>query len=139
MCSALERDQLIGNKNFYDVFRFGKELHRILSMLQQNEGGFGKSQGGGDGFPNTSHVLVEYGHSPHHQSIYRDGSIPVGRKGLTVFKINPSQVWVISSWLVSEGFTYPAGKIVYEVGGGYEARFTAGALPGNFHCYLLPV
>ena len=43
------------------------------------------------------------------------------------------------NWLVSEGSTYPAGKIVYEVGGGYEARFTAGALPGNFHCYLLPV
>ena len=66
VCSALERDQLIGNKNFYDVFRFGKELHRILSMLHQNEGGFGKSQGGGDGFLNTSQVLVEYGHSPHH-------------------------------------------------------------------------
>ena len=62
-------------------------------MLHQNEGGIGKSipdaqeisgdlidfpreisrfegnlEGGGDGFPNTSLVLVDYGHSPHHQS-----------------------------------------------------------------------
>ena len=28
----------------------------------------GNLEGGGDGFPNTSRVLVEYGHSPHHQS-----------------------------------------------------------------------
>ena len=34
----------------------------------------GNLEGGGDGFPNTSRVLVEYGHSPHHQFIYRDGS-----------------------------------------------------------------
>ena len=32
----------------------------------------GNLEDGGDGFPNTSRVLVEYGHSPHHQSIYRD-------------------------------------------------------------------
>ena len=43
----------------------------------------------GDGFPNISRVLVEYGHSSHHQSIYiLQGwirkSIPVGREGLTV-------------------------------------------------------
>ena len=41
----------------------------------------GKSRGSreisraeGVGFPNTSQVLVECGHSPHHQFIYRDGS-----------------------------------------------------------------
>ena len=28
----------------------------------------GNHEGGGDGFPNSSRVLVEYGHSPHHQS-----------------------------------------------------------------------
>ena len=74
----------------------------IVSVLHQDEGGIGKSipaaqfpetqeisrgrspreisrvegnlEGGGDGFPNTSRVLEEYGHSPHHQFIYRDGS-----------------------------------------------------------------
>ena len=50
-----------------------------VSVLHQNEGGIGKSipdaqEGGGDGFPNTSGVLVEYGHSPHHQFIFKDGS-----------------------------------------------------------------
>ena len=77
----------------------GERLLWIVSVLHQNEGGIGKSipdaqeisgdprdfpreilrvegnlEGGGDGFPNTSRVLVEYGHSPHHQFIYRDGS-----------------------------------------------------------------
>ena len=28
----------------------------------------GNLKGVGDGFPNSSRVLVEYGHSPHHQS-----------------------------------------------------------------------
>ena len=69
---------------------------QIVSVLHQDEGGIGKSipaaqfpetqeisrgrspreisrvegnlEGGGDGFPNSSRVLVEYGHSPHHQS-----------------------------------------------------------------------
>ena len=31
-------------------------------------------EGGGDVFPNTFLVLVEYGHSPHHQSYPKDGS-----------------------------------------------------------------
>ena len=34
----------------------------------------GNLLGVGDGFPNTSLALVEDGHSPHHQFIYRDGS-----------------------------------------------------------------
>ena len=34
----------------------------------------GNLKGGGDGFPNTSPVLLEYGHSPPHQFICRDGS-----------------------------------------------------------------
>ena len=85
-------------------------------VLHQNEGVFGKSipddqeisrypryfprakpegnhEGRGDGFPKTSRVLVDYRHSPHHQSIYavdsfyRDGSRnPSGQKGLTVLK-----------------------------------------------------
>ena len=65
----------------------------IVSVLHQNEGGILKSlpdaqeisrdprnilrakpEGGGDGFSNTSQVLVEYGHSPHHLFIYGDGS-----------------------------------------------------------------
>ena len=45
----------------------------------------GNLEGRGDRFPNTSRVLVEYGHSPHHQLIYRDGS---GR--IDSVKINPS-------------------------------------------------
>ena len=59
------------------------------SLLRMRECPFsrvsGNLSGVGDGFPNTSLVLVEhgyntslvlveYGHSPHHQSIYRDGS-----------------------------------------------------------------
>ena len=70
---------------------------KIVSVLHQKEGGIGKYipdaqeisqdprhfprakpegnlEGGGDNFPNTSRVLVKYGPSPHHQSIYRDGS-----------------------------------------------------------------
>ena len=61
-------------------------ITNAVSVLHQDEGGFGKStpnaveisrglssreilsvkgnlEGGGDGFPNTSRVLVEYGHS----------------------------------------------------------------------------
>ena len=34
----------------------------------------GNLLGIGDGFPNTSRIFVEYGHSPNNQSIYRDGS-----------------------------------------------------------------
>ena len=34
----------------------------------------GNLDGGGGVFSNTSLVLVEYGHSPHHQSIHRDVS-----------------------------------------------------------------
>ena len=39
----------------------------IVSVLRQDKGGIGKVEGnlegGGDGFPDTSRVLVEYGHS----------------------------------------------------------------------------
>ena len=75
-----------------------KEHIWMVSVLHQNEGGIWKSipdaqeisrdprdfqrakpegrgsrvegnlEGGVDGFTNTSRVLVEYGHSPHHQS-----------------------------------------------------------------------
>ena len=38
-------------------------MYWVVSLLHQNKGGI-----------NTSRVLLEYGHSPHHQSIYRDGS-----------------------------------------------------------------
>ena len=38
------------------------------TLLSGNLSGLKKSLGIGDGFPNTSRVLVEYGHSPHHQS-----------------------------------------------------------------------
>ena len=54
-----------------------KSTSLIVSALHQDEGGIGKSipngrkisqdprnlEGGGDGFPNTSRDLVEYGHS----------------------------------------------------------------------------
>ena len=69
-------------------------------VLHQNEGGIGKStqdflrpegnlKGQGDGFPNTSLVLVEYGHS--HISIFLQGGSGSGnpsldRDGLTVLK-----------------------------------------------------
>ena len=69
--------------HFWEGFRL---IFNIVSVLHQNEGGIGKSipdaqeisrgrspreisrvegnlEGGGDGFPNTSRVLVEYGHS----------------------------------------------------------------------------
>ena len=79
-------------------------------MLHQNSGGIGKSipnaqeisrgrspreisrvegnlEGGGDGFSNTSRVLVEYGHSPHgmDQEIH-----PCGQGRIDSVKINPS-------------------------------------------------
>ena len=46
----------------------GRRSPREISRVE------GNLEGRGDGFPNTSQLLVEYGHSPHHQSIHRDGS-----------------------------------------------------------------
>ena len=46
-----------------------------VSALHQNSGGIGKfipnaQEGRGGGFPNPSHVLVEYGHSIQHQGVH---------------------------------------------------------------------
>ena len=71
---------------------------RNVSVLHQDEGGIGKSipdarvegnlEGGGDGFPNTSRVLVEYGHSLIINLSTGSGSEnpSVDREGLPVLK-----------------------------------------------------
>ena len=104
----------------------------IVSVLHQNEWGFGKSipdgqkvsqdprdlrrakpegklkvwrnlEDGGDEFPNTSQVLVGWGHSPHHQLLFRK-SIPLGREGLTVLKS------ILPCWGWKNGLCNPGGS-----------------------------
>ena len=55
---------------FVDPSPTPRRFHKTLEISRVE----GNLEGGGDGFPNTSRVLMEYGHSPHHQSIYSDGS-----------------------------------------------------------------
>ena len=89
---------------------------KIVSVLHQNEGGIGKSipdareisrgrslkeisrvegnlEGGGDGFLNTSRVLVEYGHSLIINLSIRNSDqkfLPCGQGRIDGVKINPS-------------------------------------------------
>ena len=88
-CSTKTRE-VLGNlsptpKRFLDLREISRgRSPREISRVE------GNLEGGGDGFPNTSRVLVEYGHSPHHQFIYRDGSenpsLWAGKDWLTVLK-----------------------------------------------------
>ena len=71
--------------------RIGKAKSKLLCLKYCIEGNL---EGGGDGFPNTSRVLVEYGHS---LSInFSTGNtgiqeiLPCGQGRIDSVKINPS-------------------------------------------------
>ena len=81
-----------------------------------------KFEGGGDGSPNTSRVLLECKHAPRHQYIYRDGTRnPSPRAGKELHCWNQSfpavDQWMTIVWCVWEaaweGFILVAEVVVH--------------------------